>query len=544
MASIFKRQKGRTEPYVIQYFDHRGKRRTKIGFTDKGLTEELAAKLETEARLRSEGLIDPMLDRFAEQKRLPIDEHLEAFEESLADNTSKHVKLTMTRVRRIIAGAEFEKLSDIDGEPVQAYLRKLRKDEDLGHRTYNHYLQAMDGFCNWCVTTKRLIANPIVGLERLNTAVDVRHQRRALTADEVWKLIESARTSLKLVQRYPGKQRARIYLLAYMTGLRKKELASLSPRSFALDATPPTVTVEAACSKHRRKDVLPLHPSLVPELRTWLRGKAPSDKLFPKLDRRKTWLMVKHDLQGAGIPYENDDGIADFHAAGRHTHITELLRNGASLPEAKELARHSDVKMTMKYTHIGIADQARAVANLPTPKRPAEPASSAAPQKAAALHMRCSFCSANGQSVTFAGTGHSPQKRQNPCQGKGFDNVRRQSSSADKVEAAGIEPVQRLLAEPCHWATSRADPCRKCLNHLGFRLFHCRCQNAGRCHSKTIEAVERRAPRCQCAANASSSRPLLDLPFRCGCTSSLCERRHVGQVHELLATRPRFGEVQ
>jgi hypothetical protein len=28
------------------------------------------------------------------------------------------------------------------------------------------------------------------------------------------------------------------------------------------------------------------------------------------------------------------DGIADFHAAGRHTHITELLRNGASLGDA------------------------------------------------------------------------------------------------------------------------------------------------------------------------------------------------------------------
>ncbi|MBA4017780.1 MAG: hypothetical protein C0483_11450 [Pirellula sp.] len=61
------------------------------------------------------------------------------------------------------------------------------------------------------------------------------------------------------------------------------------------------------------------------------------------------------------IPYETPDGIADFHAAGRHTHITGLLRNGATLPEAKELARHTDVKMTMRYTQIGIDDQANAV---------------------------------------------------------------------------------------------------------------------------------------------------------------------------------------
>ena len=65
---------------------------------------------------------------------------------------------------------------------------------------------------------------------------------------------------------------------------------------------------------------------------------------------------MKKDLERVGIPYENEDGVADFHAAGRHTHITELLRNRATLPEAKELARHSDIKMTMKYTHVGIGD--------------------------------------------------------------------------------------------------------------------------------------------------------------------------------------------
>ena len=123
--------------------------------------------------------------------------------------------------------------------------------------------------------------------------------------------------------------------------------------------TRPTVTVEARHSKHRRKDVLPLHPELVAELREWFAGLAPSDKLFPDLAGKNTAVMVKHDLEKIGIPYRNDAGVADFHAAGRHTHITELVRSGASLPEVKELARHSDIKMTMKYTHIGMEDQAR-----------------------------------------------------------------------------------------------------------------------------------------------------------------------------------------
>ncbi|MBX9791378.1 MAG: site-specific integrase, partial [Pirellulales bacterium] len=425
----------------------RGKRRTKKGFTDKGLTEELAGKLESEARLRSSGMIDPLQDKLAEQKQVPIANHLAAFEESLGENTGKHVKLTMTRVRKIVEGGEIGGLGDIEPETVQAFLRKFRKDEDLGHRTYNHYLQAMDAFCNWCVVTKRLIANPILGLERLNTAVDVRHARRALTGDEVARLVESARKSGVLIQRYNGEQRARIYFVSYMTGLRKKELASLTPRSFDLDAATPTVTVEAACSKHRRKDVLPLHPELVAKLRVWLKGLKPADKLFPRLDRRKTWLMVKKDLERVGIPYENEDGIADFHASGRHTYITQLLRHGATLPEAKELARHSDVNMTMKYTHIGLNDQAKAVANLPAPAR-----DKAEPAARPALHWRCNFGGAARLSLSLDGNGRSKEKRQSPCRDKDFDVRRRSMSSSGKVEAAGIEPSNDFSATgllPC-----------------------------------------------------------------------------------------------
>jgi len=100
---------------------------------------------------------------------------------------------------------------------------------------------------------------------------------------------------------------------------------------------------------------LPLHRQLVELLHEWLDNVEPDTPLFPNLDRKKTWLMVKKDLEAVGIPYRTDDGVADFHAAGRHTHITEHLRNGATLVEARELARHTDVRQTTKYTHYRVA---------------------------------------------------------------------------------------------------------------------------------------------------------------------------------------------
>jgi hypothetical protein len=60
--------------------------------------------------------------------------------------------------------------------------------------------------------------------------------------------------------------------------------------------------------------------------------------------------------------------VADFHAL-RHTFITELVRAGVAPKDAKELARHSTITLTMdRYAHVGIRDTAAAVAklNLPT----------------------------------------------------------------------------------------------------------------------------------------------------------------------------------
>src|SRR5262245_47177860 len=149
--------------------------------------------------------------------------------------------------------------------------------------------------------------------------------------------------------------------------------------------------------------------------------------------------MVKKDLERVGIPYENEHGVADFHAAGRHTHITELLRNGATLPEAKELARHSDIKTTMRYTHIGLDDQAKAIAKLPTPKlaAPAAPADS----NPAALHGRCIPGVSDRREPSSPDTDSNAQKRQNPCTCKGLGTDRRQLSHDGKVGVTGFEPA-------------------------------------------------------------------------------------------------------
>jgi len=124
MAAIYKRaqDKGKKRAcWYIGYTDHAGKRCTCKGFTDKGESERLAAKLEHEVMLRKRGLIDPEQESAAERRRTPLKEHLIAFEKSLGKNTEKHVKLTMSRIRRIIDGCEMETIADISIESVEQF---------------------------------------------------------------------------------------------------------------------------------------------------------------------------------------------------------------------------------------------------------------------------------------------------------------------------------------------------------------------------------------------------------------------------------------
>jgi integrase len=90
-----------------------------------------------------------------------------------------------------------------------------------------------------------------------------------------------------------------------------------------VDGNQPTVTIEAASPKHRKKDVLPLHPELLAQLRDWIQGLAEDEFLFPNLAKRRGWKMVKLDLERAGIPYRTKEGIAGFHATGRHLAIDQ-----------------------------------------------------------------------------------------------------------------------------------------------------------------------------------------------------------------------------
>ncbi|MDP6722402.1 MAG: hypothetical protein QGF59_27295, partial [Pirellulaceae bacterium] len=83
MASVFKRggKGNRGGSYYIQWYDHNGKRQSKSArTTDKATAERIAGKLESDAALRRDGVIDPALDGIGKESQKSIESHLADYE--------------------------------------------------------------------------------------------------------------------------------------------------------------------------------------------------------------------------------------------------------------------------------------------------------------------------------------------------------------------------------------------------------------------------------------------------------------------------------
>ena len=345
-----------------------GKRRQVPLCEDRQAAETMLRRLQTEAdRKRAVGL-----NREDEQRERPLSELLSEYETHLCSkaDTPRHVALTMKRIRTLTTATKAKTLADVDAGRIASTLAawRGRKRKPLGITTTNHYARATKSFTRWLWMEHYTHEDPLTNLRLLNAKADRRHVRRALTADELQRLVTTTETCRKTIRgkmwTFMPTDRAILYMLAAYTGLRVSELASLTVDAFNLEAK--TVSVAAAYSKHRRNDTLPLHASLVARLRPWLATK--TGQLFPGTwtQHYKASKLLRHDLKRAGIAYVDEHGrFADFHAL-RHTFITQLARSGVHPAKAKELARHSTITLTMDvYSHVDANELRDALDSVP-----------------------------------------------------------------------------------------------------------------------------------------------------------------------------------
>jgi integrase len=422
------REESRSKTWWGRYTDAAGKKHQVKLSTSKEIARRMLAKLAGDAQLASAGIADPFAEHRGRPILEHLEDYGRFV--AGKDNTAKYNEQTVSMIRRAIEGCGFKTAEDLQPGAVLEFLAGLREDgtavrldgrewyeipeaaallgvrphslrsrlrrgpfvgpppergpgrrvrvhrdtlagllernrRGLGASAANDYLGAVKRFSRWLARDRRTPFDPLAHLTRFNPALDVRHPRRPLTAEEFGRFVEATGGGAPFGP-LAGADRLVIYCLSARTGLRAGELASLTPASFDFAARPPTVTVEAAYSKHRRKDVLPLRPDVAELARAYCEGRPQGVRLWPGMWWRQGAEMVRRDLADAGIPYEDGRGrLFDFHAL-RHSFLTHLAESRVHPKVAQVLARHSSIRLTLDvYTHLEAVDVAGDLDKLP-----------------------------------------------------------------------------------------------------------------------------------------------------------------------------------
>ena len=343
-----------------------GRQVERKGCSDRRATEQMAAAAEAEAARIRGGFVTAAEVQAKRHAARPICEHVDEYHADQLNRglDARHASGVRSVLSRTFKLSNVPTLASITPEKVQKALATLQ-DGDMSIGTARKYLRAVRSFVAWCQRTDRLDRDPIKGLKVGNPETDRRRVRRALTGDEVQRILTAAEGG-PVVSGITGLDRAWLYRVALATGFRLRELYSLERAAFHLEGSSPFVALAAAASKNKKGADQPLPASIVEPLRQWLASKPVKGKLWPKLRVKHGGAVVlRRDLKTAGIEFETDEGSADFHAL-RCTYITRLVASGASVKTCQVLARHSDPALTIGvYAKASVFDLETAVDAVP-----------------------------------------------------------------------------------------------------------------------------------------------------------------------------------
>jgi len=347
---------------VKQGKNYRGRVRLSVGdklvdkslhTSDKQVADKRLADLVRQMEHEREGFLPPKAIREAAAR--PLVDHLEDFIHYLESRkrSAKYTSNMEHHAKAVIQGCGWKYPKDVTADSFQVW----RTQQQKSAKTLNDYLAAISGLLNWMQQFGRIPSNPLRAVGKVETrGKEVRH-RRALTEDQVRRLLAAA-----------GENKD-VYITAVYTGLRRAELESLQWGDVKLDAVVPFLQVRASTTKNHKSALLPLHPDVVAVLREAKpTGANDGDPVFKRVPRI---YRFRSDLERAGIPYKDGQGrVADFHSL-RYTFATSLANVGAPERIAMELMRHSDRRLTDKaYTDSQLLQTCSSIEALPSYTQP------------------------------------------------------------------------------------------------------------------------------------------------------------------------------
>ncbi len=164
------------------------------GCRQRTTADSVMTDLRNRAELVKANVLTPAQDAVADHQTMPLSEHIDAYIVYLTAKgvTSDRVKTTRQRLEQVAKDSHFRRLADLNGPALEKWLAN-RQAEGMSAGSRNGYREACVGFANWCKRNNRLLDNPFASVPKADAKADCRRKRRALTEDEMLRLLTVAR---------------------------------------------------------------------------------------------------------------------------------------------------------------------------------------------------------------------------------------------------------------------------------------------------------------------------------------------------------------
>lgn len=219
------------------------------------------------------------------------------------------------------------RLSQMTPSMVEGY--KVDRARVVAKSTVNRELSLLRHIFNVALRDGRIESNPVKDIKHFKVEGQ---KERILSQEEVQKLLDASAPHLQP-----------IILTALNTAMRRREILYLKWDDVDLDYK--VITVRHTKSARERK--IPMNTLLL-EVFKAQRAKTKGEWVFPCPGTDKPTDGIKTAWQGAlrraGIEH------CRFHDL-RHTSATYMVLSGVDLATVKEILGHSDIRLTMRYTH-------------------------------------------------------------------------------------------------------------------------------------------------------------------------------------------------
>jgi len=395
MASVYKRKSRNGKPaakWTALYRDHeQGRWRTASAYPEKAASVALANRLERQSARRAEGLVEPNPEP---TPPTPIRELLDDFMlTDVGPKSDRYRQQVRKRIERAIDALGANRIEDLSTVQVARVLDAMRNNgRPLAPASKTDYVHCLRRFSNWCVLNRHCDYDVLATLKAPGRPVaQAVHTRRALRTDEFARLLQAAeeRPLIELMTVRTGKnkgkpvakvrpevrerainlgqERRSVYLIAFMTGLRRSEMRALRWSDTSLDCDPPVIRLRARATKSKRADTVVLHPQAVSALHGFKpHDHTPTDSVFRTIPDMK---CLKADLKHAGIEYGDAEvGFCDFHALGRVSPNSFLASQGVSARVRQAFLRHTKPLLCdgtyLDETMLPISEEIRRLPNV------------------------------------------------------------------------------------------------------------------------------------------------------------------------------------